>query len=137
MPLRILIIGILFCLGGLSAIWDVLSSLFRSHINLNFAVLLLPVGIGLLRGRPSSQWWARFWIILGYIMCIAMVVLVISSPANAHASWFGRRIEGPSAVPYAIVVATLAALFLFALHKLLYSPKATAYFENNAAEPGD
>jgi hypothetical protein len=38
-----LIIGPLFCLGCLSAIWDMLYGLFHSRIGLSFVVLLLPV----------------------------------------------------------------------------------------------
>lgn len=63
MPKRVLIIGLLFCLSGILAIWDVLSGICQNRLSLNFAVLLLPVGIGLLRGRQRSQWWARFCII--------------------------------------------------------------------------
>jgi hypothetical protein len=58
MPKRVLIIGLQFCLGGLSAIWDMLFGLFHSRIGFNFGELLLPVGIGLLRGKPTSKWWA-------------------------------------------------------------------------------
>ena len=135
MPKRIITIGVLFCLGGALAIWEVLSDLVQSHINLNFAVLLLPVGIGLLRGKLSSQWWARFWIILGYILCALLVVLVIMSPDNANASWFGREITGSSAVPYVLVISALLAVFLVVIHKLLYSEKAIAYF-NQSSEQG-
>ena len=133
MPKRIIIIGILFCLGGLLAIWEVLSDLFQSHINLNFAVFLLPVGIGLLRGKPRSQWWARFWIILGYIFCVVLVVIVVVSPGNAHASWFGREIRGSSAVPCALLVSALFAAFLSVLHRLLYSKRAITYFHQSTA----
>ena len=134
MPRRIIIIGILFCLGGALAICEVLSDLFQSHINLNFAVLLLPVGIGLLRGKPRSQWWARFWIILGYIVCTLLAVVVIAFPRNAHASWFGREIRGSEAVPYALLVSALFAGFLIVLHKLLYSEKAMAYFNHTSEQ---
>jgi len=135
MPKRIIIIGILFCLGGFLAIWEVLSDLFRSHINLNFAVFMLPVGIGLLRGKPRSQWWARFWIILGYILCALLVMIVILSPGNAHASWLGREIRGSGAIPYVLLVSALLAVALIAMHKLLYSEKAKVYF-NRTSESG-
>jgi serine/threonine protein kinase len=134
MPKRIIIIGILFCLGGFSAIWDVLSDIFRSHINLNFAVFLLPVGIGLLRGKPRSQWWARFWIILGYILCALSVVVVIVSPENAHASWFDSEIRGSAAIPYVLLMLALLAVALIAVHKLLYSEKAQIYFKRTSEQ---
>jgi uncharacterized membrane protein (DUF485 family) len=131
MPKRVLVIGLLFCLGGVCAIWDVLSALFRSCLNLNFAVLLLPVGIGLLRGKPSSQWWARFWIILGYVLCGLLVVFVPLLPGSAHATWFGTDLHGPEAVPYVIGMALFFAVLLFVLHKLLYSEKANRFFRRD------
>jgi len=133
MPKRIIIVGILFCLGGALAIWEVLSGLFQSHIYLNFAVFLLPVGIGLLRGKLRSQWWARFWIILGYIFCVILVVLAIVSPRNAHASWFGREIAGSQAIPYILLFSALLAVSLVVMHRLLYSEKAVAYFNKSTA----
>ncbi|RYD49041.1 MAG: hypothetical protein EOP85_02385, partial [Verrucomicrobiaceae bacterium] len=69
MPKRILIIGILFCLNGLAAGWDMVSAPFENRFSLNLAVLMLPVGIGLLRGRDSSRRWANVWIVLGFAMC--------------------------------------------------------------------
>lgn len=134
MPKRIIVIGILFCLAGVLAIWEVLSDLFRSHINLNLAVFLLPVGIELLRGKPRSQWWARFWIVLGYLFCVLLMVMAIVSPQNAHASWFGKEIQGSRAVPYVLLMAVLSAGAFMVVHKLLYSEKAKLYF-NRASEP--
>ncbi len=132
MPKRILIIGLLFCLGGICAIWDVLSDLFQSRLNLNFGVLLLPVGIGLLSGKQSSQWWARFWIILGYIGCGLLVILVILSPESAHATRFDTKLQGSQAVPYVIGGALFFAVLLFILHRLLYSEKANRFFRRDS-----
>jgi putative effector of murein hydrolase LrgA (UPF0299 family) len=136
MPERVLIIGLLFCLGGVLAIWDVLSALAESNVNLNFAVFLLPVGIGLLRGKPRSQWWARFWIVLGYGLCGLMVVLAVASPESAHATWFDTRVRGPEAVPYVIGMALLFTVLLFGLHKLLYSEKANRFFQSGGGSGG-
>jgi hypothetical protein len=61
-PTRITAIGTLFIIGGCVAAWEVIYDLFHSHVNLNFAVLMIPVGIGLLKGRASSRGWAKFWI---------------------------------------------------------------------------
>ncbi len=45
MPKRILIIGILFCLGGILAIWEVVSDLFQSRLNLNFPAQRPAIGV--------------------------------------------------------------------------------------------
>ena len=128
MPKRIIAIGLLFLVFGLLAIWGVIVGMAHNKISLNFAVLTLPVGIGLLRGKRSSQWWARFWIILGYCMMGLMVVLAFSMPQSVHATWFGNRIRGASAVPYVVFVAIVFTLVLIVLHRLLYSEKSNAYF---------
>ena len=136
MPKRILLIGLLFCVGGILAIWDVVTSLCRSCLDLNFGVLLLPVGIGLLRGKPSSQWWARFWIILGYIGCGLLVSAAIVWPDAAYATWFDSQLRGPAAVPYVVGMATLSAVLLVVTHKLFYSDKANEFFRSGGDQGG-
>ena len=131
MPKRILVIGTLFCLGGVLAIWDVIADVFQARINLNFSVCLLPVGMGLLKGKPSSQKWARFWVILGYIFCVFMTSFVIVSPESASVTWAAQEIRGTEALPYAFSVIALLAISLVVIHKLLYSEKALAYFNRN------
>ena len=136
MPKRILIIGILFCLGGALAILEVVSDLFRSHVNLNFAVLLLPVGIGILKGKKSSQWWGRFWIILGYIACGLLAGASIIWPENVTANGLGREIRGSEAVPFVLLGAFLFTIIFIVLHKLLYSQTSKAYFEGKSEPTG-
>lgn len=136
MPKRVLIIGLLFCLGGVVAIWDVLQGLFASRISLNFAVLLLPVGIGLLRGKPSSRWWAKFWIVLGYILCAVLLVIAVLSPDSAYATWFERELRGREAVPFVIGISILFLLLLVALQRLLDSEKALSYFKHKKQRDG-
>ena len=128
MPKRILIIGLFFCVGGILAIWDVVSAVFQSSLYLNFGVFLLPVGIGLLRGKPSSQWWARFWIIIGYLGCGLLVVVPVVWPGSAHVTWFDIQLRGPEAVPYVIGMGLFFAALLVVEHRLLYSEKANRFF---------
>ena len=136
MPKRILIIGILFCLGGVSAIWEIISGIFNSHISINFAVCLLPVGIGLFKGKSRSRFWAAFWITLGYLICLVMTILILSHPENASVTWFEHVIRGQEAIPYAFAFIALSAVTLFIIHKLLYSEKASAYFARFETKQG-
>lgn len=135
-PKRILILGILFILAGILAVWEVVSDLMNSHLNLNFAVFLLPVGIGLLKGKRSSRSWAKFWIILGYLLCGLLSVLAMVAPGNAHAYWPGHEVRGPAAVPYVLLFAALLALFLMVMQMLLRSDKANAYFNHAGGSDG-
>ncbi len=133
MPKRILIIGLLYCLAGVAATWGVVSNLMKSRIDLNLAILMLPVGIGLLRGNASSQWWARFWLILGYCFCALMIILAIATPQSASVSWFELGIHGPEAVPYVIAAAVLLSVLFYVVHKLLYSQRANTFFRRESA----
>ena len=128
MPKRIIAIGLIFVVCGLLAIWGFFAGLAQNRISLNFAVLMLPVGIGLLRGKRSSQWWARFWIVLGFCVVGLLVLLAIVMPHNVHATWFGNKIRGPSAVPYVMLVAIGFSVVLVVMHRLLCSEKSNAYF---------
>lgn len=130
MPKRVLIIGLLFMLFGVLSILSIIESAVKGGINLNFAVLLLPVGIGLLRGKSSSRFWAKFWIILGYIGLALMIGLVLVQPGNAKASWFGSEIHGGRAVPYVVLIGGLFGIGLVVCHRLISSPKASAYLSN-------
>ena len=128
MPKRILLIGLLFIICGVLAVWSIIEAGMRGGININFGVFLLPVGIGLLQGKASSQWWARFWIFLGYVLMAVIICFVLVEPKAAQASWFGKSISGRRAAPYVLGFAALFTAGLWVCHKLLYSPKARAWF---------
>lgn len=128
MPRRILIIGILFCLCGILAIWDIIDGFLHSHIRLNLAIFMLPVGIGLLRGKKSSQNWARVWIVLGYAICGIITIVGICFPKFVNFKFFDITINGNAAVPYLLLCMLLFLTLLITLHKLLYSMKACDYF---------
>jgi hypothetical protein len=106
-PIRILIIGLFFCLMGVISLWETIVALFSSRLFINLGIFMIPVGLGLLRGQRASLWWARFWIIIGYIFC-ALVI--------AAANW-----------PYAVLVGIGSVVFLIISHLLLYSAKSLAY----------
>ena len=128
MPRRILFVGLVFCVAGLSAVNDVLKSCSESDLNLNFAVLLLPVGIGLFQGKARSRRWARFWIILGYFLCVLMFLALVVAPGSLSYEGFGFQLEGADARIPALIVLSLLSAFLILLHRLLFSPKASRFF---------
>lgn len=125
-PKRILTIGLLFAIMGAYSIAEVIRAGFHDGINLNFSMFMLPVGIGLLRGRKSSQWWASLWIILGYCSAVWVLVMTFCAP-TAEIKWLGFTAQGKGAIPYLFVFLLLWAVGLSIGHRLLYSPKACAY----------
>ena len=134
-PKRIFIIALLFCLFGVWAIIGIVVGIFNNHLNIHLSFFMLPVGIGLFKGKPSSRWWARFWIILGYLLCGAMLILGTAKPSWIHADWFGRKLEGSEALLYMWIASFAMLAVLILLHKLLYSAKAEAYFSRASVQP--
>ncbi len=123
-PKRVLVIGCGFVLMGLLAIWNVLVDLHRAHINFNFAVFLLPVGVGLLCGKKSSRKWAALWCLIGYVVCLILAALCFSESANVY---FGE-LRGEEAISYLLGSIALNALLITLVLIALYSPRSNSYF---------
>ena len=138
MPKRILIIGILFLLNGLFALWGIISEFIQSGSVLGelvittntVQVLSLPIGIGLLMAKQWSRWWARILIVVGYIFCITSIIVAIVSPEKVYMSWFGQSFTGNWKVPIFLTLTVLLTIILVCMHRLLYSQKADSYFNN-------
>jgi hypothetical protein len=73
-PLGLLIVGWAFIAIGVWSVWGIIEDARNSRIHLALDVLLIPVGIGLLRGRPLSIIWAQIWIGLG-AMCFGILLV--------------------------------------------------------------
>lgn len=126
-PTSITVIGAIFILAGCLAAWQIVYGLFHDHLYLNFSVLMIPVGFGLLKGRSSSIGWAKFWIglfslIFGLLLfCYPFFgdsysvtwfedqlvgfprhVVAVGFPIVflLIASWMWRRLTGPSNSPF-------------------------------------
>ena len=136
MPKRILIIGILFCINGLFALWGIVSDFMQSGSvfgelvidTTTVQVFSLVIGIGLLMGRQWSQWWARLLIVVAYIFCLTSVIIAIISPEKIYISWFGQSYAGNWKLPLFLTLTALLIIVLGCMHWLLYSQKATMYF---------
>lgn len=127
MPNRILVIGLIYCLCGMLAIWSIIEGFFNNSLNFNFSACMLLVGIGLLKGRRSSLKWARIWVGLGYLLSAIVVVVLFLKPYSAYVNLFSLQLKGADAIPYAIVFILLFIAGLAVVDKLLRSPKARAY----------
>jgi hypothetical protein len=109
-------------------------ALFAATVNLNFAVLLLPVGIGLLRARRSSRTWAAFWIGIGYLGCVALAVMALVQPRNATAFIGSLRLTGAAAVPAILAVALILCALLSIVLLLLFSKPVNDFIARREME---
>ena len=129
MPKRILILGILYILFGVLAIVEMIMKMRPpQHIHIAFHIFLLPVGIGLLRGKSSSLKWAKIWVFIGYFICAVAAVMACLKAELCQVTFNNRVIiSGIAALPYVMLVIIVSVGILRLIHKLLDSEKSRAY----------
>jgi len=106
-PLGLTIVGWLFVLSGVSTALGMVWGLFHGSINLNLAVLMWPVGAGLLRGRSSSISWARFWTGLGIFGCSLILLVYPFAGDSLRVRLFSSELHGIARHTVAVVLPSL------------------------------
>lgn len=80
LPLSLRVVAYVTIFFGISSAIGVVVDLFHGKINLNFGVLQIPAGFGLLRLSPGWRTFCLVLIWLGFILCaIAVVALATGS----------------------------------------------------------
>lgn len=130
MPKRLAVIGILFCIAGVLAIWNVIVAFAHQSLSFNFVVLLLPVGIGLLYGRMWARRWANVAIVAGYFFCGLLVLAPLLWPSYSHVGLFRLHITGLQTWPYFVSAALLLTIIIYLVKRVLYSVTVTVYLES-------
>jgi hypothetical protein len=133
-PACVVVIAIFFICMGAWSIWTIIASLACSRLYLNFGVLMLPVGIGLLNLKPWARCCAMVSVVITYVIAgIGAIIFLaaIASSGQAHVTWNGREAVGPERGWAAICCATM----LFALttwniwmHRALTRPRVMTAF---------
>lgn len=90
-PLNITIIGTTLILLGLYVGLVMVLEALQHRYFLNSAVLMVPIGIGLLRGRPTSVFWARGSIAFVGLCSAGIVLRFMAGPHNASAPGFSAQ----------------------------------------------
>ena len=130
-PISLLIIAILFIIGGGLAGWEIVHSLMHDRISPNLAVCLLFVGVGLLKLKASSRRWAIAWIVLGYILCaILLYGYFLFGHFNAVSVIVGENeIKGPLRFLLGSSLPLIFAMILIWMHRTLRRPDIVALFQ--------
>lgn len=133
-PAALKVVAALFILSGVSAVLEMLFALFQSRININFGVIGLFVGLGLLGLRPGWRTCALVLLWIGMIGTPVIGLLMLGSSAPLNFAVFGVTI-GHIPKPAGFVMA--AALFLLAVwqYRVLTRPDIRALF--GLAEDGE
>lgn len=131
-PLSVTLIAGAYMLLGLVSIVAILGSLIAGPFQFNLGFFLLPVGLGLLKGKPSSRRWALFWAgLTGISIAVAYVVLLVSDgPAGTESAAVGWL----RVIFYTVPAVMLAGCI--AIWRALASSKALAFFAEPGPAPG-
>ena len=73
-PHSLTVVAAIFILGGGLAVIEIIYSIVQGGFSLNFGVCMLFVGLGLLKGKPSSREWALRWLMLIFLASVLFVV---------------------------------------------------------------
>jgi len=133
MPLRLKIIGAAYCLLGALALLGMLRQAFAGAVlNFDLSVFMLPVGIGLLRGKRSSRLWATFWsgFLLATVVGLA-VLMVFPGGGFVRVQVLGVVLTGSAASALGwLTLAAIAALCIAAIW-VLYTPPVSLVFSQH------
>jgi len=112
LPWALMLVAALFILPGCLAAFGIAQGVPRHNYNVNFGVLTIAIGVGLLRRR---RWWrlmalAWLWMIFAFTIVLCGLV-VINQVSNAAVNISGRTITGPARIWIALLMlAPLVAL---------------------------
>ena len=113
-PRSLLIVGLLFMLGGALALADVVQGFVAGRVHLDLGVIQLPIGIGIGLLAHSAYW--RRWAIgligligLGYVIAAAALCFGLAAGSVEFRPWFGE----PKTIPSIWVLPFVWVAFLF------------------------
>lgn len=138
-PISITVIGAIFIIAGCLAVCGIVYDLFHGRLNFNLAVLMAPVGFGLLSGRSSSRGWAKFWIGLFSLVSGLLLVCYPFFGDSYSVTWFDQQLVGIPRHALAIGFPIFFLLIAAWMWRCLSSISATLYFDrriNKDAEQG-
>ena len=109
-PQSLQIVAWLFIIGGISSAIEMVSALFAHRISINFGVLTIFIGYGLLRFNPRSLSWALFFIWLGLILTPIVAIVFLFTPGNL--TLFGVKSgSAPPGLGFVLCVAAFALIY--------------------------
>ena len=112
MPASLVVVAALFLIGGISAVIEVIVSLTRDHLSINFGVLGLFIGFGLLRLSPGWRTCGLFLLWITMIGTPLLGMLMLASPGQLRLTVFGQQ---AGEAPMELGLLLLLVLFLLAL----------------------
>ena len=134
-PTSISLISVLFLIVGAVTGFQILNSLFNNHLYLDSSVLMIPVGLGLLKGRSSSRGWAKFWIALFAVISGILLLFYPFLGGSYTMTIFGRPLAGTERHLVAVGLPVLTLLLARWMWRILTSPATAPFFDDYLPRP--
>ena len=127
-PFSIRFAGLLCIAIGVNSILEMISQIIRGKLGLDLGVVFIPLGWGLLAGRPASRRWLIFFFGCGLVLYVAMAFWMAfayfgASPHDAA----GMRL----AIPYLVISVCLATFVVVTLFRTEFR----SWFERARQKP--
>lgn len=126
-PLATTIVAWIFMAIGMLAIVGMVVKLMNWTLSFKFTAFMLPVGIGLLKGRRSSLGWARFWAGCSLILGIALLLHYPFAHSSHKVRFFGHEVHGWLRHPYAVGTFSFMILLGITAWRTVSGPAHRAY----------
>ena len=128
------VLGILFTFLGLVALISIGAAAIAGVVSINFLVLLLPVGIGLLRDRERSRKMGAFILAVG---AVGSLLTAATIPFTRWVMTF-RFNEHVATLYGGYLVATLvaAAVLIFCLYIAMTMPNVVHFYRSRSLRSG-
>jgi len=117
-PVSLTVVAVLFILGGIHAVIEVLVSLAHGEININFGVLGLFIGPGLLALRRGWRTCALVFLWIAMIGIPIVAILMLGHPGPLDFNVFGQKV-GHAAKELGLVIAVMLFLLSFWQYRVL------------------
>lgn len=119
--MRLQAVGWFFVFGGLLSALEIAIALTSFRVSINFCVLGVPIGFGLLRLSPGWRLFA-----LGLLWCTLAAIAVaafLPLPGNKFLTFLGLRVSEANHTAFVLVIvaslaATIAAIAVLQGHKI-------------------
>jgi hypothetical protein len=128
-PTQLKLVAWIFILGGISAAIEILIEASNGRANLNFGILGVFIGIGLLRLRPGWRTLALFFLVITLAFIPVLSVLALSTPGSLDFKIFGQKVAALSP-PLFFTLLAVFFIFTFWQFRVLVRPNVRAMFIN-------
>ena len=126
-PTSLKVVAILFIVGGIFAVIEVLVSFVHGHININFGVLGLLIGPGLLALRRGWRTCALVLLWIAMIGVPVFTVLMLGHSGPLDFKLFGQKV-GEVSKELGLIVAFVAFALALWQYRVLTRPDVRRLF---------